>query len=274
MPVHPTDQCLLGVGWEGAVYIDRTLPFGLRSAPKILSALTDTMMWILHNRGVKLALHYLDDFLLVGPPSSHVCHEALATTMALCEELGFPVAPEKTEGPKTTITFLGIEIDSQAGQLRLPQEKLARLLMIIKQWMRQGDHLAPLSSGKKRDLLSFIGLLHHAASVVRPGRAFIRNLIDASTTVDELEHWVHLNASAGADIAWWHTFLQAWNGISVMSPSAATTCITSDASGSWGCGATYANLWFQVEWPAEWSSVSITPKELVPIVIATALWGP
>lgn len=85
---------------------------------------------------------------------------------------------------------------------------------------------------------------------------------------------MHLNASARADIAWWHIFLQAWNGISVMYPSAATTLMTSDASGSWGCGATYANLWFQVEWPADWSSDSTAPKELVPIAIATALWGP
>lgn len=84
--------------------------------------------------------------------------------------VGFPVAPEKTEG-QTTITFLGIEIDSQVGQLRLPQEKLVHLLAIVKQWMRQGNHLAPHSSGKKRDLLSLIGLLHHASSVVRPGRA-------------------------------------------------------------------------------------------------------
>lgn len=88
VPVHPADQCLFGVGWEGAVYIDCALPFGLRSAPKIFSALTDTMMWILHRRGVKLALHYLDDFLLVGPLSSHVCQEALAATIAVCEELG------------------------------------------------------------------------------------------------------------------------------------------------------------------------------------------
>ena len=34
VPVHPEDQHLLGVQWRGTVYIDRVLPFGLRSAPK------------------------------------------------------------------------------------------------------------------------------------------------------------------------------------------------------------------------------------------------
>ena len=31
-PVHPEDHYLLGLSWEGSVYVDRVLPFGLRSA--------------------------------------------------------------------------------------------------------------------------------------------------------------------------------------------------------------------------------------------------
>ena len=41
IPVHPDDQSLLGVSWNGAIYIDKVLPFGLRSAPKIFSAVAD-----------------------------------------------------------------------------------------------------------------------------------------------------------------------------------------------------------------------------------------
>ena len=72
--------------------------------------LADALMWILHSMRVVSALHYLDDFLLLGP--------------TICEELGLPVAPEKTESPCTALTFLGIEIDTVDCQLRLPQEKL------------------------------------------------------------------------------------------------------------------------------------------------------
>ena len=35
IPIHPHDQPLLDVEWEGAVFSDMALPFGLRSAPKI-----------------------------------------------------------------------------------------------------------------------------------------------------------------------------------------------------------------------------------------------
>ena len=65
IPVHPEDQHLLGVRWERTVYIDRVLPFGLRSAPKLFSAVADALHWILHKKGIKKSLHYLDDFILV-----------------------------------------------------------------------------------------------------------------------------------------------------------------------------------------------------------------
>ena len=47
VPVHTEDQHLLGVRWDGTVYIDRVLPFGLRSAPKLFSAVADALQWIL-----------------------------------------------------------------------------------------------------------------------------------------------------------------------------------------------------------------------------------
>ncbi len=38
--------------WQGQVYIDATLPFGLRSAPLIFSVVADAAMWIMMQRGV------------------------------------------------------------------------------------------------------------------------------------------------------------------------------------------------------------------------------
>ena len=43
IPVHPEDRWLLGMVWEGALYIDTVLPFGLRSAPKIFNAVADAV---------------------------------------------------------------------------------------------------------------------------------------------------------------------------------------------------------------------------------------
>lgn len=38
VPVHPEDRRLLGMQWQDKVYVDKVLPFGLRSAPLIFSA--------------------------------------------------------------------------------------------------------------------------------------------------------------------------------------------------------------------------------------------
>ena len=66
IPVHPDDQSLLGVSWNGAIYIDKVLSFGLRSAPKIFSAVADALLWSLNSKGTTKGLHYLDDFVLVS----------------------------------------------------------------------------------------------------------------------------------------------------------------------------------------------------------------
>ena len=204
---------------EASLGRDCALPFGLRSAPKIFSAVADGLMWMIHSQGFPLSLHYLDDFLLLGPAHSPLCQQALSATLQLCNQLGIQVAEEKTDGPATTLTFLGIEIDSQQQQIHLPHEKLANLTSLLNKWMPPrlpSSPRPPRCTIKKRDLLSLIGLLNHAASVVRPGRTFLRSLIDASTTVDHLDHHVTLHAQARADIIWWHTFINRWNGISTL----------------------------------------------------------
>ena len=43
VPVHPDDRCLLGMVWRDEILVDKVLPFGLRSAPLIFSALADAI---------------------------------------------------------------------------------------------------------------------------------------------------------------------------------------------------------------------------------------
>ena len=155
---------------------------------------------------------------MLGPPDHPQCEKSLKHTLSLYKELKFPISSEKTEGPTTTLPFLGIEIDSCIMQTRLPQEKPDSLQNTIAQWMKQTDHPSCRGSGKKRELLSLIGLLSHAASVVRPGRALLRSLIDVAASTQDLDHWVHLNSTARAYLAWWYIFLKFRNGTSIKPP--------------------------------------------------------
>ena len=134
VPVHPDDHPLLGMRWGQDVFIDTALPFGLRSAPKIFAALADALAWILHARWVTIQLHYLDDFLLIGPPNSPAAALALQKTLETCQELGVPVATHKTEGPSCQLTFLGIHMDTVKMELSLLPDKLARISEMVREW--------------------------------------------------------------------------------------------------------------------------------------------
>ena len=117
IPVHPEnrDRHLLGMAWEGEVYVDAQLLFGLRSAPMIFSAIADALEWIVHDRGISYCMHYLDDFLTVGPAESDVCERNFELLKSTCKDLGVPLKLEKVESPATTLVFLGIQLDTVAG---------------------------------------------------------------------------------------------------------------------------------------------------------------
>ena len=270
LPVHPDDRPLLGMHWKGNLYIDMALPFGLRSAPKIFTALADALLWILETYGVD-GIHYLDDFLIFAD-SEEECEEALQLALRVFARLGVAVAVHKTDGPSYRITFLGIELDTVKEELRLPEEKLKKLQAAIRRW---GNRRAC----SKRELLSLIGQLQHACCVVRPGRTFLRRMIGVAKVAKEPHHWVRLNKGFRSDLLWWARFLPTWNGTGMMSgvlrePERAVAVMTSDASGTWGCGAFISSgEWFQLAWPESWGRVHITVKELLPIIVGAAMWG-
>ena len=269
VPVHPEDQNLLGgIEWDGKTYRDQALPFGLRSAPKLFTAVADGLAWAMQQEGVANSVHYLDDFLFWGPPSSPVCDAALTKAIEVCHRLGLPTAPHKTVNPTTVLTFLGIEIDSVSQVLRLPAGKLERLQRELARWGTKRQ-------ASKRELQVMIGLLNHAATVVRPGRSFMRFLIEASKRPRRQFHKTRVDAGCRSDLSWWSLFAQDWNGMAFFHGLPAGDTVVSDASGSWGCGAYCSSTheWFQLQWPPSWTEINIAIKELVPVVVSASVWG-
>ena len=271
IPAHPDDRLLLALHWEDKVYIDPMLPFGLRSAPKIFNAVADALIWYLRQSGIRYIEHYLDDFIIVAPPKSQQCAEDLETLEAVCEELGVPLASHKKDGPTTRLSFLGIELDTVAGELRLPADKLSRLQYLLQEWVLK-------KVCTRKELESLIGLLNHACKVVRSGRPFLRRMLDLLHSEHRAPHSrrpIRLNRGFRSDLAWWQLFAEEWNGVSFLHPHThlPMVVVTSDASGSWGCGAWYQQSWFQVAWDERSQHLSIAAKELVPIILACAVWG-
>ena len=266
VPLHPQDQHLFGVTWDNWVYVDQALPFGLRSAPVIFTAVADAIGWALLEAGLHFHIHYLDDFLFFIPPATvHV--PTLPLILHTLSRLGVPVATHKIEGPATIVTFLGIVVDTSRFELRLPGNKLDHMRSLVRPWRTR-------RSGRHKDFESLLGHLSHAATVIRQGRIFLRHLFSILKAPCP-SGFVHLDVAARADLLWWEYFLVHWNGTMFFQHTpVASIHVYTDASGSFGCGGLVPpSMWFQLQWPQSWASINIAVKELVPVVISAALWG-
>ena len=113
--------------WEDSLLVDTALPFGLRSAPKIITALDDAAEWMVRQQGVEFVIHSLDDFLIITAADEHQGSHAMRLLLETFEHFGLPIAWDTLEGPSPCLTFLGFELDSVRGEIRLPQQKLTEM---------------------------------------------------------------------------------------------------------------------------------------------------
>lgn len=104
IPIHVEDWGLLGMYWRGRLYVDMVLPFGLRPAPKIFSAVADAFQWVICKKGVDFVFHYVDDFIVLGR-SWEECKEALEILEETASSLGIGMEPSKWEGPARAHLF-------------------------------------------------------------------------------------------------------------------------------------------------------------------------
>jgi hypothetical protein len=183
--------------------------------------------------GVTYIQHYLDNFIVFGHPGSGECKQSLDHVLSLFDKLGIPLAPDKLEGPSTTPTFLGIEIDTVAMEIRLPVAKLQALQVAIQSWLGK-------QACSKRDLESLLGSLVHACCVLMEGKTFLRQLFELLSVARRAHHHLRLNVGAQSDLCWWQAFLAPLNHASFvrsMPKQHMQFSIATDASGTVRCGA-------------------------------------
>ena len=269
LPVRPEDWPLLVYHWEGQYCVDLKLPFGGRSSASIFTDFADLICWIVNNKYHLVVIHYSDDYLMVSPQDLAVASTQKITLLNVFRYLNIPVAEDKLLGPTTKLPYLGIEINTVDMRLAVPAEKLKAILELLPKWCNR-------RTATKQQILSLIGKLHHISMVVRPGRLFLRRLINLSKTVKHLTHHVNLNKEAREDIHWWCEWLPTWHSTAIIPESriirSTDICLFTDASGL-GLGAVYGNKWIQAEWPTEFQEKDIDFKEAFALVAAACTWG-
>jgi hypothetical protein len=279
IPVSPQDWWLLGFRWDDTWWYNKFLPFGLRTSPFIFDLFSRGLNWILqHELGWTAVLHYLDDFLAVLAPHLDAAQYA-EDFDHLCDDLGFTVKHKKSYSGTCT-DFLGLEIDTAAMEARLPSEKHAKALLLVRTYFRR-------RSITLLELQSLIGFLSFAAKVVPLGRPFLRRLYNALSCYSAPPHHPRpITPQMKEDLRWWLAFLPQWSGISIIRPTREEVFIWTDAAGRKGIGGYLLRAMdeplhllepryaFSARIPRHYRDKHINAKEMMAALKAIELWGP
>ena len=256
---------------------DISLAFGGRSSPLLYcnfsNAIRDAMRRGVRGRSLMIFIaQYVDDSGVLGTRGGkYDCQTAVDVLISVLEDCGFKVEPAKlaAEGkPARMQVFLGILVDLIKMEYRVPEDKLQRAREMARKWAKR-------KSGVVRDVLSVIGSLGFCASVIRPGRLFLRRLYDLTGGVPVHKH-VHLTREARLDLTWWANVLDWHNGIAAIPTERARTCVdldmATDASDI-GYGGYWGKEYFHGVWENGEELHSINIRELYAVVVAVEIWG-
>ena len=126
---HRNTACLALSGASSSVTIVACQ--GCSASCKIFETLNDASQWIASCKlNIRDISHVLDDFLLLVRDKA-VIQAQMNSFLFMCADIGIPNAPDKTLQPTQVITFLGLELDSVAMNVRLPVDKLNRCTALI-----------------------------------------------------------------------------------------------------------------------------------------------
>ena len=117
-----------GFSFENQFYFDRCLPMGSSICCSLFEKVSTALHWFTEKSCENESIiHYLDDFLFGGIAGTSQCLNSLNTFSDVCKKWRVPLAEDKTVFRTEMLTFLGIEIDTIAMELRLSQNKLIEI---------------------------------------------------------------------------------------------------------------------------------------------------
>ena len=132
--------------------------------------------WIaVHKLGATKVVHVVDDFMLLAS-SFDKCANDLNAFITMCQRIGAPLSPENTLGPSTYLPFLGIDLDTVNMVACLLEDNILKATDLLHQFLQK-------DKTKLREMQYLNGVLNFASTVIVPGRAFLRRLIDLTVGV-------------------------------------------------------------------------------------------
>ena len=174
---------------------------------------------------------------------------------------------DKAVPPTQRLTFLGVDIDTVAMQLALPETKLCELRELLSDTMSK-------RSITKRDLHSLVGKLNFAARVVFDGRTFLQRMIDTVNNLRRPHHHTRPTAEIKADMSWWAEFLSNGTRFFVDSEPLDVAEFSKDAC-PLSAGGYVRGDWFYLHWTVHCPTLAkahINLQETYTVLAALERW--
>lgn len=231
----PIDAPLLGIGFDGKVYIDRCPPFGCRSSSAACQRVANALVFLLRKRNHH-CLAYLDDFAGCSA-SIEKAHEGFNTFINLTTHLGLELSHPKCVQPNTTIEWLGYHVDTVAMTISVPAQKLEEVLQECNLWESR-------SRVNKVMIQSLVGKLTHLSNCIQHGRKFLTRILSTLRAMHE-RTWTTIDTEFKKDVRWFQVYARSGNGINLYAPLLPSTWIECDSSlyGGGGNDDTHAYSW-------------------------------
>ena len=229
-------------------FVDKNLPFGSSISCSHFNRFSDSIAHIVMVKETKnrRPVNYLDDFFFTALKQLF-CDAQVQLFLDICNKIRFPVSLEKTFWSTTTLTFLGLLINTVTQTVSIPTEKVTRAQNLIQEIL-----------GKKKvtvkQLQRLCGFLNFLCKCIVPGRTFTRRLYSYFNSSMKPFHHVRVNTDMKKDLAVWCEFLQ--NPDIFCRPfidythtlTADDIDLYTDASGSIGMGGICGDSYFLQRW--------------------------
>lgn len=206
LPIHPHDRRWQVLKAENPLtgrfvyFVDLCVSFGNWASCFLYESFSKAMAHIYQSKAGVPGISYLDDALQAGIGEQQA-NQFLGIFLQLCQQIGMPVADDKTVTATPIIVFLGMIINALHNTVGLPVDKVDKAL-------NQLDRILHSKSVTILDMQKVTGLLNFFCRAVVPGRAFTRRLYAAYSGLGlKQHHHVKVSPEMRLDLAMWQTFL-------------------------------------------------------------------
>ena len=180
LPIKFSNLILLSFTLDDLYYINSSMAFGAKSSCKIFEEFACSVQWIWEQETRSHDVsHYLDNFIMIHK-FKHIYKWYMNKLQEICEFIGAPLSPDKTEGLVQIIKFLGLIINFVRQVIEIPDDKVSKALEQIDEIL-SCKHLQKKSMRCKttvHKIQQLTGLLNFFCKAMPCGHPFLRRLYD------------------------------------------------------------------------------------------------